>query len=109
MERPFKAYDKDGTEYSYTTALDARQACEFAGYTLTKPGEKPKAATAGRMDYDNMNSDAIRQQCLVRGVVGYMTLDRKQQIAALRERDKQDEEIRLAGLEVKAKKTSAAA
>lgn len=86
----FPAYDADGKEYLYTTALDARQACELAGYTLTRPGvESPQSAPA-RQDYENMNLDTLRKQCLVRQIPNYMRMNRDEWIEALKARDLED-------------------
>ena len=86
----FPAYDADGKEHLYTTALDARQACELAGYTLTRPGvESPQSAPA-RQDYENMNLDTLRKQCLVRQIPNYMRMNRDEWIEALKARDLDD-------------------
>lgn len=90
MERPYKAYDAKGKEYGYVTMLDARQACDIAGYTLNPPGTKAAEATVTRLDYKNMSTEAIRQMCVQRQIKGYMVLNRDQQVTALIERDAQD-------------------
>lgn len=96
--KPFVAYDADGKEYAYKTALDARQACELAGYTLTKPGSDPTpSSVAPRQDYANMNSDMLRKQCLVRQIPNYMNMERDEWIEALKARDLEDA-ARLSGL-----------
>lgn len=86
----FVAYDKDGTEHRYYTMLDARQACELAGYTLTKPGEPGAEPTFARQDYMSMNTDSLRKQCLMRQIPNYMNMNRDEWIEALKKRDNED-------------------
>jgi len=86
----FVAYDKDGNEHRYFTMLDARQACELAGYTLTPPGQPGAAPSFARQDYDSMNTDALRKQCLTRQIPNYMNMNRDDWIVALKARDNED-------------------
>lgn len=89
-QQKFPAYDADGKEYLYTTALDARQACELAGYTLTRPGVESPQSVPARQDYENMNLDTLRKQCLVRQIPNYMRMNRDEWIEALKARDLED-------------------
>ena len=86
----FPPYDRDGVEHRYRTALDARQACELAGYTLTPPGQSVSVASTPRQDYENMNTDTLRKQCLVRQIPDYMKMNRDDWIVALKVRDAED-------------------
>lgn len=86
----FPAYDANGVEHRYETMLDARQACELAGYTLTPPGMSASVGSTPRQDYENMNLDTLRKQCLVRQIPNYMRMNRDEWIEALKARDIED-------------------
>lgn len=102
--RPFKAYDAAGNAVYFRHLVDKRQAMETFGLTELPPGTPGQAAANPFKDYESKSSEAIRELCIARNVVGYMLLDKGQQIDALRELDKRDDAARDTGLAAKTPK-----
>ena len=87
MPREFKCYDGKGVEYAYDTAIDQHQAMMLAGYTLTPPGT-PEPPTADPMRaYEKLSAEELRKLCAGRRIKGYVTMNRDEQVQALRDSD----------------------
>lgn len=99
--REFKAYSvKSGDIVGFDTAIDLHQAQAMGHVTLCKPGGASAESLPDPMRaYEKMSSDDVRKLCVSRGIVGYLTMPLEKQIAALRERDKQEQDRALAGAE----------
>jgi len=87
-KKPFKAYDADGIEYGYKTAVDQEDACSIAGYTRTRPGEAMPSTPNPMRQYDKMSAEDLRRLCIAKDIKGYKLLNREQQVDALLESDK---------------------
>lgn len=94
--RPFKAYRADGKAEYFKHLVDKRQAMETFGLTEHPPGTPDADAPDPFKDYENKSTEAVRELCIARNVVGYQLMDKSQQIEALRVLDKRDWEARRA-------------
>lgn len=104
----FPAYDAEGNEYRYKTAIDQHHACTIAGYTMYRPGDDAPPSADPRRQYDAWSSEDLRKLCSQRGVKGYPLLPRDKQIAALEELDRQEREtLEAATRKAPAKKSAA--
>lgn len=110
-ERTFRCYDRAGDEHAFRHEIDLTDALQLAGddglplFSLNKPGEGGNAAgyVDPNRDYERKSTDDIRKLCVSRGVLGYKSLTRGQQIEALQTLDKRDDELRAASAKASSK------
>jgi hypothetical protein len=86
-EKPYKAYDSDGNEHGYDTAVDLHQACALAGYSLTPPGEQEPAGADPMRNYAGMSAEDLRKLCASRRIPKYVSMTRDEKVDALVEYD----------------------
>lgn len=97
MDKPmpiYKCYDADGATVAFCHEIDLTQALASGNFFRTPPGEDSSPAPIGAdpaRNYAQKSSDDIRRLCQARNIVGYLSMDKATMIAALRERDAEDD------------------
>jgi hypothetical protein len=87
--RPYKALDREtGEVVGFNTLVDMRDALA-GGHCVriddTSAGDDPSR------NYRKLTTDQVRVLCQTRNILGFLTMSHEQQIAALMDRDKQDD------------------
>lgn len=97
MDKPqpiYMCYDEEGKEVAFCHEIDLTQALASGKFFRTPPGADLVPAAAGKdpaRNYEAKSSDDIRRLCQARNIVGYLVMDKAKMIAALRERDAEDD------------------